>query len=277
MAVEEGRVGELEDGKVHVLGDRLDPRREPLARAVGLDEQPRGVLGDVGVGEDPLAVDDDARAGDLLGVVLPPRLVEVRLADRGEDPHDRVRHRLVIGVGGCEPEQHHRRDRGRPCRHGRGPSGMVCPTGRQAIRGRCGLQRRVLLGWATGPGRARLPPSLVSCARLASCPGSAGASPSRTMAADRSQPFGRAIASASSPYDVTRFGSPSMNRSALLTQLAVGVLPLGQRGDQLGAPVVGLAGGVHEGRLAEQGEGLGEGLVVVVEALLAEAGVLVEV
>ena len=63
--VEERLVLELEHGQVDARADRLDLRRQLVARLVALDEELAGVGDHVGVGEDPLALDDDPGAAGL--------------------------------------------------------------------------------------------------------------------------------------------------------------------------------------------------------------------
>ena len=65
-------------------------RRQLVARLVALDEELAGVGDDVGVGQDPLAVDDDAGAAGLLRAVLGPGMGQVGIPHRRGDLHDRI-------------------------------------------------------------------------------------------------------------------------------------------------------------------------------------------
>ena len=74
--VEERLVLEPEHGQVDARAHRLDLRRQLVARLVALDEELAGVGDHVGVGQDPLALDDDAGAAGLAGLRLVQGLVK---------------------------------------------------------------------------------------------------------------------------------------------------------------------------------------------------------
>ena len=100
MGVEEFIVVELEDGEVDVGVDGLDRGKNLVASLVGLDLDFVGKFDHVGVGENAVALDDDAAAGDVLGGRLAPRLVEIRQALGGEDFDDGVFDVRGTAVGG---------------------------------------------------------------------------------------------------------------------------------------------------------------------------------
>ena len=81
--------------------------RQLLARLVALDEELAGVGDHVGIGQDPLALDDHAGAAGLAGALLGPGLGQVGEPHRGGDLHDRVADLRLRGVV---------LDRGRPGR-----------------------------------------------------------------------------------------------------------------------------------------------------------------
>ena len=68
--VEERLVLELEHGQVDSRADRLDRGGQLLAGLLALHEELAGVEDHVGVGQDPLAVDDDPGAAGLAGLCL---------------------------------------------------------------------------------------------------------------------------------------------------------------------------------------------------------------
>ena len=91
---EEGLVLQLEHGEVDAGGDELEGGRQLVAGLVGLHLDLAGVEGDVGVGQDAVALDDHAGARDLDWRLLGPGPVGVGVAHGGEHLDDRV---LQIG------------------------------------------------------------------------------------------------------------------------------------------------------------------------------------
>ena len=66
-AVEKGRLVDLDHRQVDARRDGRHLGRHALGGLVGLDENLAGVEHDVGVGQDPLALDDGPRAAGFLG------------------------------------------------------------------------------------------------------------------------------------------------------------------------------------------------------------------
>ena len=97
-AVEKGRLVDLDDRQVEARRDGDHLGRHAVGGLVGLDEDLAGVEHHVGVGENPIALDDRPRAAAFLGVRLVPRPDEIRLAAGDVDLHDRVGD-LVFGLG----------------------------------------------------------------------------------------------------------------------------------------------------------------------------------
>ena len=83
--VEERLVLELEQGQVDPRADGLDRGDELVAGLLALDEDLARVGGDVGVGEDPLAVDHDARAAGFAGALLGPGTDDVGVTHGRQD------------------------------------------------------------------------------------------------------------------------------------------------------------------------------------------------
>ena len=101
---EKGPVVDFDDGHVEFRHEDLYLGRHPLGRLVGLHENLAGVGHDVGIGENPLARQDDAAAGGFAGRVLGPGAEEVGLAKRRVDLNDGIGN-LVLGIGRRRKEQ----------------------------------------------------------------------------------------------------------------------------------------------------------------------------
>lgn len=90
MRIEEGFVVEFKHGQIDANGDRLNGRGNLVASLVGLDLDLPGVVHNVRVGQDALAIDNHAAACDFGGRLLAPRLVRIGKANRGKDFDQRV-------------------------------------------------------------------------------------------------------------------------------------------------------------------------------------------
>ncbi len=88
-----------------------------------------------------------------------------------------------------------------------------------------------------------------------------------------SQCFSRMLASASRQYAVTRFGSPSMKRSAGLTQLPSSCWRLARAATRSARQSWATPAASVKVGWFEQRHGLGEGVVIVIQPDLAHAGV----
>ena len=97
MRVEEGFVLEFQHGEVDPGRDEFDGGGEFVAGLVGLHLHLTRVEGEVGVGEDALALDDDAGPGGFARSLLGPRLAEIGVAHGRENFHDGV---FDAAVGG---------------------------------------------------------------------------------------------------------------------------------------------------------------------------------
>ena len=84
--------------QVDPRADRLDPGGQLVARLVAFDEELAGVEHDVGVGQDALAVDDDAGAAGFVRAVLGPGLCQVGIAHRRGDLDDRLADLAFLGI-----------------------------------------------------------------------------------------------------------------------------------------------------------------------------------
>ena len=114
MGGEERLVLKLEHGEVDARGDELDRGGKLVPRLVGLHLHLAGVNRDMRVGEDAVALDDHARAADLIRGLLRPGFEGVWVTHRGENLHDGIFHRRGRGRGGSSSSG----GGGRGCRFG---------------------------------------------------------------------------------------------------------------------------------------------------------------
>src|SRR5262249_90869 len=89
-----------------------------VASGAGLDEYLRGIVNEMGDGQDSLAIDDDACALDLGGVSLAPGANGVWVPNGAHDPDDAIFHSIALSQW-PEDGKHRERDK-EPCGHGDG-------------------------------------------------------------------------------------------------------------------------------------------------------------